>query len=670
MQDELWINGHNIDLSPNTVIGLTIQANDISDINSRQGNFSNVFKIPFTEKNRQFFESAENLNSATNVPYRQMVANYYSQGVAVILDGIAILEGTSEQGYEVRLLSGNVDFVKALGDITVGDLFKDSSCSGYEGVGEFHLMDIPTIVSSQSMDKDYFYPLVDFKAEPIVSMNTAFTIDATRMLPCVLTSTILNKITSLTGFTFGGSFIESGRHMTHFLTPDKFGDWQSESIKNFINDTQLNSFGSAIIYNEYTLIGTLPEAPTGDSFTYQFNVDGDITSWGYMDLCGTNYPFSGMVTMNVDYSMFVFIDMVDDPVLKPNRRKSIFVQIINVTLGIIVKSEVLITEDTDEQYWQHELDGTFSETVNYIAGHVYKLRIVFEIQEVDNTAFDYGFFDCQTSLTLVPSSSSSNVGKFVFLQEMFNIKVVDWYKDLLNQFCITPQTDGFTKVVTLNYFDDLTNNIPFAKDWSDLVDTRSFPMQFDFGKYGQTNSAKYKENATVTLGYGDSTFNVDNVNLQPEFEAIKMNTSATESYADADFDVIPNIKMLKSPSNNEVNNRLLLISGTQEVTITDGTISDTFDIQVAYFDKAGQAVNLPFDKILQTNYQTILAMLEKTKNIQLMVKLSATDVQNFDFSIPIFINVQHNKVYANGYFYVNTISQFKGGLTKIFLTRI
>ena len=54
--------------------------------------------------------------------------------------------------------------------------------------------------------------------------------------------------------------------------------------------------------------------------------------------------------------------------------------------------------------------------------------------------------------------------------------------------------------------------------------------------------------------------------------------------------------------------------------------------------------------------------------MQLVFKLTPLDIQELDFSIPVFLDVAEMDI--NGYFYINKISNYSGGLTSCELIRL
>ena len=678
-ENELIVNGVSLDLKPNTVIGLTIQANDLGELQNRQGNFSNTFKLPFTEKNRQFFENAENVNSATNVPYKRFVANYFEKGLPIVQDGILTLIEV-DNGYSARLNSGNTDLFNAIGDKTVGDLYGD----------EFHVLNMDTIIDSLDGSQNYIYPLIDFRIDQPSPIADSFGVDVRWLRPCVNVRKAIDLIALETGFDIVGSFVDSDICNRLILTPDNcvYTKEQQDILSYLIN------FYATRDIPGYEIVGNIPEAPTGDSFTYYEYIDTGTTELTVSLDTGLE-PIGGGGTIYLEYNFIGFISRTDMPIIMYNRQKGIKVEILKVGFGVIA-TETLIAESVNDSYWSHECVGFLSVNYNVQIGDEFYARIVFEIQEADNTGFDYGFESPDGGYFNLTFKPNFNVefGSVVYMKSLFTIKQKDFLIDLMRMFCILPQTNTFTKSMTLNFLDDLVENIPIANDWSKKVDTNQLNVSFQFSKYGQKSWLKYKEHPTVDKNFGDWYLTVNDENLDSEVTSVQLVTSATDKsviFPDNYIENVPSFNTVNSTWTNP-NNRFLISWIAPEVADAyyheyndmNGDVRTVENPLFAYFQFGGESGansnSLHFQSydafpvylkgLIEKYYNAINRILDKCKSVDLILNLNSNDVRDFDFTIPIYLNVQHKKVHVNAYFYVNQISSYKGGLTKVSLLRL
>jgi len=166
--NELIINDRRVDLSENTNIGLTFCANNIGELQNRQGNFSNTFKLPITKNNREIFEWSHLQTSASLMAYKKLKATYIQNGVEIVTEGVAEISSVDNNYFYINVYSGNVDLTDAIGDITVGELYKNDSLVLWDVVSAFFCFSI-LIKSSALFDVNseialYFVSIASYLA--------------------------------------------------------------------------------------------------------------------------------------------------------------------------------------------------------------------------------------------------------------------------------------------------------------------------------------------------------------------------------------------------------------------------------------------------------------------------------------------------------------------------
>ena len=123
--NELIINNRRVDLGENTNIGLTFCANNIGELQNRQGNFTNTFKLPTSKTNKEIFEWSHLQTSSSLMPYNKLKATYRQNGIEIISDGIAEIQSTDSNFFYINVYSGNTDLLESIGDLTVGELYEN-----------------------------------------------------------------------------------------------------------------------------------------------------------------------------------------------------------------------------------------------------------------------------------------------------------------------------------------------------------------------------------------------------------------------------------------------------------------------------------------------------------------------------------------------------------------
>lgn len=657
--NKLVINGQTADLSSQTIVAMTIQANNVGNLQGPQTNFSNIFKIPLTNKNRIILENLNNVNSSTNLPYEQSSGSYSQNGVNLVDDGIVTIEGVDEN-INVRLNGGNIDFFTLLGELVVSRLYDGGT------YGELHQWSLTNMFDSRTNTEGYIYPFIDWNTDSLIFASNELNVRS--MLPTLFIHSIFDKISLATGFNFSGSFIESEIFSKLILSPDTFK--YTAEIVQLIADT----FFTDNSPDGFVLLGNVPA--NAGTFTYNFPYNSLNAQASFDDGFNTFVPSMDGILI-LEYDLRPYISKDSSPIITPSTRKSFLIEIIDSTTSTVLESLYLFDEDTTDDLSDFEGNNDFQGSISYSGGliqdHAYKIRYTFRIQEDNSTGYNYGFDDSGTFTLTFQATPNIKFGGIVFLNSMFNIKQKDLVKDLLCQFGVIVQTDNSTKKVKFNFFNDLIKNIPYAKDWSNKVDANSINLNFTFGKYAKQNDFKYKENETVTVGFGDSFFNISDENLEEQTTVVQLVTSATESILE-DTLTFPNIKSFEYDFPTSIftgqNNRILVLNPTisdDPITWNDfeGNTEIDTTLPLCEFD------SLDFDNLLPEYYEALQNILNKTKGVQLNLKLNEIDINTLDFTIPIYLNVQIKKIHLQGMFYLNKIMEYIGkGFTKCELFRI
>src|SRR5476651_1090256 len=153
-QLQLYINDQLTDLSDDNPIALTFQINNLADVKNQQGNTSNQFKLPLTQRNRQLLGFPDDLAFTTILPYRKYQAKIIQDGLEIIPYGIAELNNIEQDMANITILSGNVDFFDAIdGNIyDMGDSASQWSDYGLSMVWKpyDHVWNIDNVANSQT----------------------------------------------------------------------------------------------------------------------------------------------------------------------------------------------------------------------------------------------------------------------------------------------------------------------------------------------------------------------------------------------------------------------------------------------------------------------------------------------------------------------------------------
>jgi hypothetical protein len=124
---------------------MSFQVADISDIESRQGDFTYEFEVPATQRNRKLLRRSHTIFGS---PYEYIEA-WFRTSADVKKGFIQVME--YKDRFRVNFFSGNANWIALIGDKMLSDL----NLSVWD-----HTYDVATIVASFSNTEGYIYPLI------------------------------------------------------------------------------------------------------------------------------------------------------------------------------------------------------------------------------------------------------------------------------------------------------------------------------------------------------------------------------------------------------------------------------------------------------------------------------------------------------------------------------
>jgi hypothetical protein len=649
-ENQLIINGKNIDLSDDTKIGVTYQANNLGELKNRQGTFTNVFKVPRTRNNELNLEHVSIITSATLIPYRKSEATYTEGGIELISKGEAFIQGVDEKFIYINVLSGNVDLSKAIGDVIVGDLYVNDTPHNWNQVN---------VVNSRWGNEYYIYPFIDWRID-LGNFFAAPIVNPSQMLPTCIVSGLFERLEIYTGYSFKGSYIESDDHKNMILTPDSFSLNEA-----FIDEDSLEASFSP---QSFELL-----VPEGSGYISGENdIQFSINDPGF--LLGIYYPPINQVGRLRFTGNFAIRQIYDNGGLGfgelPKDGEYWFITQIKNNSGTVLAEKTFEHQagsiaDLDS-FKNFVIDIQAPEMI-LLSGEGYYCNIIAWCEKHSNadTKLEFGFDSNKAFFIKSPGASLVYENEIRF-RDLFRMKAKDVIKDVLELRGIVIQTDSYTKEVRFNYFQDLINNKPIAKDWSEKVHLPAHELSFNFGAYGQRNWLRFKENTDVEDELGDYYFDVDDQTLEDEIDSVNLKHSATQEdnrylgYNIPEIEAIDSLNKWQKPGW-----RLLQIDRqitTFDVEWNDGTFSNIGNQSIPFARFVG------FEELVPLHYDILKDILDRTKGIVLPIKLNATDIQSLDFVIPIFLDVPELDI--NGYFYINKISNYKEGITPVQFIRL
>jgi len=635
MIKELYINDSFIELSDQSRIGLTVQAYTLTNLENKQGSFTNEFFVPRSPSNQTALENSSNINSDTNIPYQINGVKYIEDGIEVVTNGFAVIQSFSK-GYHVSVYSGNTDPFALMESKTLQDL----DLSDLD-----HNFDYATVVASMTNTDGFIYPSIDFR-----KVGSTLTPSNMGRVAFIFVHTLLTRIFSEIGYTLAGDLLLDDYFINEILSTN-FN--QNEAWQ----DSQ-NSKTTLIADNP---ISTIISSPTTSVYNIGFPSSGNIVGGIYTVTEAMTAGFTAVIPMRFGLtgSGSQFADIAA-------------IEIVNLTTVTILDTDSIDPNTDigagDERFYTFQVS---------IGGQVLSIGDQIQIRFAQTYSsiglYKFAFLAGSVFYASVAPGFVPYLGASITMSDiMHDMKQKDFVKGILNQYCCIPQTNTATKVVTLTKMNDITANIPNAKDWSNKIDVKKgFSVSYRDTAFGRKNLFKYTNDADMIAKIAenytystDGTLEVDDMSLNEETTVVTLPFSGTYDsvipYKNDDYSIdkfTPRVLLLT---------RFYTAGGvtTYYPTSSGARFAAAFNATLSFY-------KFPTGESLLDNYEVVQNILDQYKKISTFFNLNAVDISDIDFIEPIFLDVHKDDIQVNGYFYLNKIERYKGGeATKVELIRL
>lgn len=628
-----------MDLGPDTVIALTLQVHDLGDLESRNTNFTNKFKLPPTQNNRFNLGFVDDPRSATNKAYRKQTAKYVEDGVEIIPEGIAIVEDATEF-ISVVLYDGNINFFDLVDGLSVQDL----DLSLWD-----HTWDFNTVRATHGNTTGLKYPLVDYGH----LTNSSATFDTKFFRPAFYEAYLFEKTFTEQGYTVSGSLLSR----TDFLS----------LIVPFVSAPQEEVFRNSsqrwvIVYGDYT--PALAVTPLAWVDTFNSLGGGFVDEYLYLRFKITNAtggPGNNYIQIYIiDGGASTILDTVAGDGIhssyvsrltrSPDNQVSVYFVVRNCDVEILGGRFFGWNTNDQTQFFNVALPHTTLTAGNtpqdYFAG--------FQADGED------GYFETIDMARFGP-----------------NITQTDFVKAVLNKFGAFIKTDHIKREAQIFTLREVKDNELISRDWTSKLhmDKSQWKLQYRIGQYYQNTEFKYREDTgdeDIEPGLGNGSLSIDDTTLPATGTKIELPFSATQMVVRLTGLDVPLIKMVDSGVYANTVEPRVLIDDTRDTSISvtfdedTNSVTTASSIPMCYFQLPGETFNLGFDNsLLDDNYTELEDVLLRAKKLTLPFDLKITDVYRFDHSIPVYLDQ------FAAHFYVNKINNFKNGsLTQVELIRL
>lgn len=691
---QLYINDQLADLSDDSPIALTFQINNLADVKNQQGNTSNQFKLPLTQRNRQILGFPDDLAFTTNLPYQKYQAKLIQDGLEIIPYGIAELNGIDQDTANITILSGNVDFFDAI-DGKLYDMGDSTSLSTNYGQNLLwqqynHTWDVDNAADSQQYTEGWIWPVVDYGA--ISATDFTQPINVRYQRPGFFIKTAIELLLKSAGYKATGSLLADPLYplMICQFSNGSFEhgtDYQTKTDDRGLNVQQQALISVAHPYKRVNNDGYFKWDTINSDPGHQLT-DGNavFTSKAINEVLVTvRFPWVhlfGRVTPHEDSTKFTVNMMYRDP----NYPSTPDTQLTTFQFSFDGYGE---NKNGDNPSGWVRYGGTNGGSI--LADlDIKNSTLSFETQLPANGGIYLSYtwsgqtparVDIHPGASFVVASQNQTVqfGQNIQCERIFpDISQKDLLKDTLQRFGIICQTDNASKTISFNSLRDIVNNIPIAKDWSGKCLNQGKQVAFQLGNYAQINYMQYQNDDNVLpQKFGWSHISIADQTLPANAELFTSPFAPTlnRPYYGG---TIAQIKTIDDKSDSmdfsiSVSPRILIDQKTKlpdgkTVTFTDGNgnnrvVNDV--ISTPYFYKPDGAYSLRFDDLRKKYYPELEKILTQTKKIVRYILLTPRDILELNLLVPVYIQQD------SAYYYINKIDAWrKGQPTKVELVKL
>jgi hypothetical protein len=648
---ELYINDILIDLKPGEKVVCTYAVNLIGDLSKINGSGTETFHVQMTNNNMRALGFANMVRSASSLPYRRNPAKIIVNG-AIHLIGFALLISVKDD-FEILLIGGNADWFSQISDKNLQEL---------DLVALNHFFTATQVRSvraaNTSWSDGYQYPNCDYGEWTTLSTDPEWYQFRTGMWAKYVFWQIFREI----GFTPAGDWYDNDPIFTtqeglpfsaKFRRDTKYQHrWYTKFTSQATGITEVNFTGlvnNPVIvdgshYNPYKILGV-----TDGRFVILDPIK--VT----MKLTGTTTN-SNLATHN----NLLLLYKADKNTTGP------FVPAASYPFTVAPGTNpVEITFEVDGE-------GIYLFDVIATAPGTIQVLNAFTIEAISYE--EYSVEDLESYLQIIHSPAIADTYDYVAVAGTLpDMKQIEFLRTIFNQYGLIFQTDSQTGFVTFFKFDDLVSNLLLAKDWSQKLDLSEKPeIRFVFSSYGRSNIMRYKADeadpylrADPNYGSGnfaihDETLPTEVVVFESEFAPIKRIQSFNgfirmgfipkyDGLGGDEIDCVPRIG-------------LFMFTNINQITMNG------YPLEPVQPEVHGLGLSFGVN-LIPLYYGALTSILDGAKIVTAKFRLTAEDIANLDFSLPVYFEINGE----GGYYYINEVQQYcmtERTITQVVLLQI
>lgn len=442
-----------LDTYGNENVNLTLQVDDVRNIDTKNASYSKEFNIPATKNNNKFFEHFHDVNRYNNNynPYVNVKAFLYVEEL-LILEGflrlVDVVEKNTEISYTVVLFNDVANIIETLGDATMADL--DFSDIKHErSVTNIYnsWFNTGVTLTAGGTSTDVFYPYIENGSITILEdffgyLNFDYYSSYVMNLRLKY---VIDKIFAYAGFAYDSDFFNSDDFKNIYFDTDvestvldAVGETlECDGLDNALPATLSILGGTAFIPNWTNEDNDVDSAFNHNTSTYTAPYDTMLTITMTIDITATAFPATASL-----YLMGTYTDTSEGD---------------SEIVTISDQFNYLVTANTI----------TFSGQIDIQEGDTLQLLLYAEVGNLFQLPADGNYTLSITNSPQQPTESLINQG-------VGDIRLSDILKDVTQMFNLTIESKGNNKLKIEPYNDYISDT---ELDWTKKVDVNEFKLE-------------------------------------------------------------------------------------------------------------------------------------------------------------------------------------------------
>lgn len=711
---EVYINYKLIDLPEDIEFPLNLQIYDITTFGSISCDYSKTITIPRTLNNDLVLEHSALVNSGSNLPYRRLPIKVNKGGLEIISRGWCYIVQSNSKEYEITVHYGTYDFLTNLENKYLKDLVSPELDHDINWYNIFH-----SSFEQYRWTKPYVYPLIEWGDGSLIIednlniippyINSGEDVNVERLLPVLNAKWIIEQTIIQAGYTYHDpdNLIEYFANKYISLT-NLADDITSEQIRLAEAEIPDGEGGTIFFHYVYLNMEVLSMIGTSNQFWSDFLVleCKNITKQYFNQIQNSNMYYDWdtrkmtvykvpapcdlrvKITVTLQVPPVVgfygegFIHIVvhdgytyklDEPVEVYDAFAPKYPNYLSLKREMFVLSGDQGNPTIDLEYFGSFQYGDYisvvAEITNWPIGYT---RTLYPLSA--NFTFDF------------PESVAKNTGYGFHLSLGKNLPEIlqkDFFKHCMFMRNIVVSTNYYDKIVYLNKFDDIFDNIKNARDWTEKVSIDDNEKLTCIPEvFYKRNHFKYQADDILNKSVGAGYFDINNQNLEtsddfyesPFFvcDTIRISKYFLEilkiKMYDYGYNVVgsqPRFFVLTEspyPDNDVADKYLNYISVSQDINYRTKYHIHSYFVSDDQYTRALD--DMDFAKLLPRHHYRLIDILQRYKEINPIIILSDTDILNFNPLVPIRLEQY------SGYFYANLIKDYIDGATEVQMIKL